>query len=90
LDRSCEKWRILKRQRGGEFTTYTREKADWIGHVLRRNCLLKHVIEGKIEGREDEEEDVSSYLTLRKKWNTGNCKMKHCVALCGEETVALW
>jgi hypothetical protein len=25
--------------------------ADWIGHVLRRNCLLEHVIEGKIEGR---------------------------------------
>ena len=22
-----------------------------IGHVLRRNCILKHVIEGKIEGR---------------------------------------
>jgi hypothetical protein len=24
--------------------------ANWIGHNLRRNCLLKHVIEGKIEG----------------------------------------
>ena len=24
-------------------------KANWIGHILRRNCLLKHVIEGKIE-----------------------------------------
>jgi hypothetical protein len=21
-------------------------KANWIGHILRRNCLLKHVIEG--------------------------------------------
>ena len=28
-----------------------RKKADWIGHILRRNCLLIHVIEGKIEGR---------------------------------------
>ena len=28
-----------------------RRKANWIGHILRRNCLLKHVIEGKIEGR---------------------------------------
>ena len=28
-----------------------RRKADWIGHILRRNCLLKHGIEGKIEGR---------------------------------------
>jgi len=26
-------------------------KANWIGHVVRRNCLLKHVIEGKIEVR---------------------------------------
>jgi hypothetical protein len=24
-----------------------RRKANWIGHILRRNCLLKHVIEGK-------------------------------------------
>jgi hypothetical protein len=26
-------------------------KAKWIGHILRRNCLLKEVIEGKIKGR---------------------------------------
>ena len=25
-------------------------KVNWIGHILRRNCLLKHVIEGKIKG----------------------------------------
>jgi hypothetical protein len=25
-------------------------KANWIGQILRRNCLLKHVIEGKLEG----------------------------------------
>jgi hypothetical protein len=23
-----------------------RRKANWIGHMLRRNCLLKHVTEG--------------------------------------------
>jgi len=28
-------------------------KANWIGHILHRNCLLIHVIEGKIEGRSD-------------------------------------
>ena len=27
-----------------------KRKANWIGHVLRRNCLLKQVIEGKIKG----------------------------------------
>ena len=26
-------------------------KANWIGHILRRNCLLQRVIEGKIKGR---------------------------------------
>jgi hypothetical protein len=31
--------------------TIKRIKANWIGHILRRNCLLKHVIEGKLEGR---------------------------------------
>jgi hypothetical protein len=33
--------------------TIERRKANWIGHILRRNCLLKHVIEGKLEGRKD-------------------------------------
>jgi hypothetical protein len=27
-----------------------RGKANWTGHTLRRNCLLKHVIEGQIKG----------------------------------------
>jgi hypothetical protein len=31
--------------------TIKRRKANWIGHILRRNCLLKQVIEGKLEGR---------------------------------------
>ena len=25
-------------------------KAKWMGHILRRNCLLQRVIEGKIKG----------------------------------------
>jgi hypothetical protein len=31
--------------------TIKRRMANWIGHILRRNCLLKHFIEEKIEGR---------------------------------------
>ena len=27
-----------------------KRKADWIGHILRRNCLLQRVIEGQING----------------------------------------
>ena len=28
--------------------TVKRRKADWIGHILRSNCQLKHITEGKI------------------------------------------
>ena len=27
-----------------------KRKANLVGHILRRNCLLKQVIEGKIKG----------------------------------------
>ena len=28
----------------------SKRKANWIGHILRRNCLLHRVIDGKIKG----------------------------------------
>ena len=28
-----------------------KREANWIGHILRRNCLLQQVIEGKIKGQ---------------------------------------
>ena len=28
-----------------------KRKANWCGHILRRNCLLQQVIEGKIKGQ---------------------------------------
>jgi hypothetical protein len=28
-----------------------RRKASWIGHILFKNSLIKHAVEGKIEGR---------------------------------------
>jgi hypothetical protein len=43
---------IVKKERN-ILHTIKRRKANWIGHILRRNCLLKHVTEGKIrEGTE--------------------------------------
>ena len=30
-----------------------KRKTNWIGHTLRRNCLLKQVNEGKIKGEMD-------------------------------------
>jgi len=34
--------------------TIQRRKTNWIGHILRWNCLLKHIIEGKkdVTGRQ--------------------------------------
>jgi len=29
----------------------SKRKANWIGHILHKNCLLKQVIEGKIKGQ---------------------------------------
>jgi hypothetical protein len=45
-------------------------KSNRICHMLGRNCILKHVTEGKIQGRievtEHDEEDRSSYwMTLK-------------------------
>jgi hypothetical protein len=33
------------------YVQFKRRKANWLGHVLGRNCLLKHITEEKIEGR---------------------------------------
>jgi hypothetical protein len=43
LHRGKEERNVLKKIR--------RRQANWIGHILGRNCLVKHVIEGEIEGR---------------------------------------
>jgi hypothetical protein len=37
----------VRKERSG-LRKIKRRKANLIGHTLRRNCLLKHIIEGKI------------------------------------------
>jgi len=44
----CEKWSSTQSPGGEEYPAW--RTASWIGHILRRNCFLKHVIEEKIEG----------------------------------------
>jgi hypothetical protein len=42
--------KVLQRVKEERNIVHTiKRKANWIGHILRRNCLLKHVIEGKIK-----------------------------------------
>jgi hypothetical protein len=48
--------------------TLQRRTANWIGHILRRNCLLKHGIEGKLKVKGHEEKEVSSYRMTLRKW----------------------
>jgi hypothetical protein len=44
---------VLHRVKEGRNILHTvkRRKANWIGRIWRRNCLLKAVMEGKLERR---------------------------------------
>jgi hypothetical protein len=69
-------------QRGKEdrniLQTKTRKKANRIGRILCRYCLLKNVMMGRCKGREDEEEKVSSYwIAWRERQDSGNRKREH-------------
>jgi hypothetical protein len=48
--RNEEEFQRVKEDRNVRHTI-KRGKANWIVHTLRRNCLLKHVIERKMEER---------------------------------------
>ena len=40
-------------------------KVNWIGHILRRNCLLQRVTEGKIQGdRSDRKTRKKTYEAI--------------------------
>ena len=51
------------KEKRGMPQTINKRKANWIGHILCRNCLLKHVIEGKIEGRSDWKKREMTFAT---------------------------
>jgi hypothetical protein len=79
--------RIESRRRGISCIQYKRRKTNWISYILRRTCLLKHVIEGRIEmtgrrGRKrkqllDDLKETRSYWNLKEEaldlvlWRTG-------------------
>jgi hypothetical protein len=66
LNRVKEKRNILQ--------TIKRMKANWIGHILSRNCLLKHVTEGQIKGwiEVTGRRGKSYWIILREREDTGN------------------
>jgi hypothetical protein len=51
-------------------------KANWIGYILRRNCLLKHVIEGRLGGRRGRKRK-QLLDDLKEREVTGNGKRKN-------------
>ena len=60
-----------------------KRKANWIGHILRRNCLLKQVIEGKIKG----EMDVTRRRGRRRKKLLDNLKDRRGYSHLKEEAL---
>jgi len=58
-------------QGGKKDATYKKtNKHNWIGNILRRNCLLRYVIEGKAE-RKRRKKTYSYWMTSRKREGTG-------------------
>ena len=58
-------------------------KANWIGHILHRNCLLQQVIEGKIKGQIE----VTRRRGRRRKTLLDNLKDRTHLTLCGTEHI---
>jgi hypothetical protein len=80
MDRSCEKWSTTWRQGRKDYPkTIKKRKAAWIGHIFRKNCILKHIIEGKPEGRIEVtggRERICKQLLDDLKYNIGYWKLK--------------
>jgi hypothetical protein len=65
-----------------------KRKANWIGHILRRNCLIKQVIEGKIK----EEMEVTRRRGRRRKKLLDDLKERRGYSYLKEEALvrAMW
>ena len=60
-----------------------KRKANWIGHILRRNCLLQQVIERKIKGQIE----VTRRLGRRRKKLLDDLKERRGYCQLKEETL---
>uniref|UniRef100_A0A8D9A6H6 Uncharacterized protein n=1 Tax=Cacopsylla melanoneura TaxID=428564 RepID=A0A8D9A6H6_9HEMI len=41
-----------------------KRKRNWLGHILRRDCLQRRVMEGKIEGEREREQILSAVIAV--------------------------
>ena len=72
-----------------EYPTYNKKKENnYIGYILRKNCLLKHIIEGKVEVKGRRGRRCKQLLDDVKE-TRGNWKLKEETLdpLCGDLTV---
>jgi len=54
IDHVREKWVLHRvKEESNVLHTMKRRKANCVGHILRRNCLINHFIEGEVEGRRE-------------------------------------
>jgi len=85
--RNEEVWLRVNEQRN-ILHEVSKRKANWIGHILRRNCLLKQVIEGKING----EMEVTRRRGRRRKKLLDDLKDRRGYSYLKEETLdrAMW
>jgi hypothetical protein len=60
------------RKEGNIVNTINRRKVNWIGHILCRNRLLKHIIEGRKETRIKRRE-IKHWQLLDDLKGTGKC-----------------
>jgi hypothetical protein len=60
-----------------------KRKANWFGHILRRNCLLQRVIEGRIQG----EIEVTGRQGRRRRKLSDDLKEKRGFSHLKEETL---
>jgi hypothetical protein len=73
----------IVKEEGNSLQTMKRRKANWIGHMMQRNCLIKQIIEEKIQvmgsrGRRhkqllDDLKEKSRYFKLREE--AQNCTL---------------
>ena len=80
LDRLREKYVLHNVKEETSILRMTkRRKANWIGHILCRKCLLKHFVGQKVEGRIEVTErrgKTPKQLLDDLKVKTGYCKLK--------------
>ena len=70
MDRSFRNGEVLLRVKEQRNIVHTvkKRKANWIGHILRGNCLVTHMLVKEIwKGLEDEEDDLSSNLIISRR-----------------------